>query len=135
MHALDQEINPVYVKWGMEGYGPDLEPDEQPLTTLRDVLEALVHELGVCATHAVEDAVSAAGIQDYERAYQARVLADELDAAALNVAPSRFITAPLFRDLEAGDLSKAVWLAAAGAVTQRTDLDGRGRIYIMDATA
>ena len=135
MHALDQEISPVYVKWGMEGYGPDLEPDEQPLTTLRDVLEALVHELGVSATHAVEEASMAAGIQDYERAYQARVLADELDIAALNVAPSRFETAPLYREMEAGALSKAVWLAVSGAVTQRTDLDGRGRIFIMDATA
>lgn len=133
MHELDKEISPVYVKWGLDSYGPDLDEDEPAITTLREMLEAIAGELDYAEVNAIEEAAASARVGDYEQAYKARVLADELEAAALNIKPSRFETAPLYREMPGHLLSKQVWLAAAQATTQRLSLSGNGRIFIMDA--
>jgi len=91
-----------YVKTGLAGYGPDLEPDDMPAASWEDVALQIAYELGNAADFSAEDASTQADqaraaydqanrvrnsgpypwqhiAEAYHEADEARRLADELD--------------------------------------------------------
>ena len=88
----------AYVKHGVTGYGPDLEPEDMPAETIRELCEIIRGELDMDADILEGTAAAMADSGDYESAWRAHTRADELLTLAMNLDYERRATAPLYVD-------------------------------------
>lgn len=87
-----------YIKHGITGYGPDLEPDDTPHEGWQHVCRAIRWELEADADMLEDGAHSLAEAGDYEAAWKDHIRADKLHILAMNLDYDRRKTAPLYRD-------------------------------------
>lgn len=119
-----------YVKTGLAGYGPELDPEDEPVA-LEDLDFVLADELERCADYADEAARGLAEAGDYEAAWREHERAEALAVQALNFSPKRR-EAPLY----AGDLPK--WLQTVTLQLEQTfplDIGPHERLYVWKAEA
>ena len=88
----------AYVKHGITGYGPELEPDDLPMEGIREICDAIRWELASDASMLEDGAAAMAEAGDYESAWQAHTRADELLTLAMNLEYDRRAAAPLYAD-------------------------------------
>lgn len=118
-----------YVAFGLSGYGPDLEPEDEGFESLGEALLAARDELAraIDDCHSLAHACGAAG--NYREAWLEVVRMEELETLRANLDPAR-AKAPLYHEDP-----------AAYERLQRTQLDElfpvdtseAGRLYVWEA--
>lgn len=88
----------TYVKTGLAGYGPDLEPEDTGYVTLEETCEAIRDELSSLADFLIEGANIAGDEEDYEEAWKTAKLAESLETLRANLDYAGRSKAPLYRD-------------------------------------
>ena len=116
-----------YVKIGLAGYGPDLDPEDEPYA-LEDLDYVLSNELSRAADYAEETAHALAEMGDFEGAWKEHVRSGSLAIHAANFSPDRR-DAPLY----SGDLPK--WLETVKSQLEAFPLDigNYERLYVWEA--
>ena len=88
----------AYVKHGITGYGPDLEPDDVPLEGIREICDAIRWELSSDADMLEDGAAAMAELGDYESAWEDHTRANDLLTLAANLDWDRRAIAPAYVD-------------------------------------
>jgi hypothetical protein len=86
----------AYVKHGITGYGPDLEPDDMPVEGVREICDAIRWELSSDADMLEDGAAAMAESGDYESAWEDHTRANDLLTLAMSLDYDRRATAPAY---------------------------------------
>lgn len=125
-------INPRYVKFGLAGYGPDLEPDDEPYVNVASLCSAIRFGLDA-SIDMLADQWSIAKANDEPREYMAaRELADELGLLMTNLDYERRQRAPLYvtdNTLLDADMLRII----DGTFPLDVSTTGYQRIYVWEA--
>lgn len=122
----------TFVKFGLAGYGPELDPEDRPLDSVQSVCYAIRDELDRSIEQLYDRAPREAEAGDFEAAYGARVLADELDIMRRNLDWDKRATAPLYvgnSDALEADMARLI----AENFPLDVDLEGYSRLYVWEA--
>ena len=88
----------AYVKHGITGYGPELEPDDLPMEGIREICDAIRWELESDADMLEDGAGAMAEDGDYESAWKDHARASELLTLAMSLDYDRRAAAPAYVD-------------------------------------
>ena len=88
----------AYVKHGITGYGPELEPDDMPIKGVREICDAIRDELERDADMLEDSASAMADLGDYRGAWKDHTRANELLTLAMSLDYDRRATAPAYVD-------------------------------------
>ena len=86
----------AYVKHGITGYGPELEPDDMPIEGIREICDAIRDELERDADMLEDGASAMADLGDYRGAWEAHTRASELLTLAMGLDYDRRAAAPAY---------------------------------------
>lgn len=123
----------IYVKTGLAGYGPDLEPEDEPFENLADLCYAIRDELDRSVDSLVEMAQYHASQEDFELAYHSRALADELTILMANLDYDKRLQAPLYAG-DASKLDETVRRIIVETFPLDIDAERNTRLYVWEAT-
>jgi hypothetical protein len=126
-------FQPHYVKVGITGYGPDLEPEDEPYDDVAAMCSAIRDEISTSIDMLAENWSLAKANGDAEEYMKARELADELEGIAASLDYAQRSTAPMYRNAW-GSLNATM----LGLVEQHfplvVDVDGNHKIYVWEAS-
>ena len=131
---VDIDGHPLHVKTGLAGYGPDLEPDDEPFEELDAVLSAIQEEISSLVDMLHDEASAAGESGDFEGYYKARELADSLMGVRANFDPERR-KAPLFNGDNAVDFDKHMSDQIAATFPLDVSTNGALRLYVWEVEA
>ena len=121
----------IYVKTGLAGYGPDLDPEDtgHDPAELDSVLESIRYELDQSCDMLADEASSAGAVSDFEAYFDARELADKLESVRANFDPERR-KAPLFNGPDAVDFDHHIWEQVLSTFPLVISTNGYTQLYV-----